>query len=105
MNTTPQKFYPNSATLFTEKNKKNPRGPDITGTLMLGQDLAEYIADQLDAGNQEITLDLSGWKKVSRAGNKFLSVSVKKPFKAQPSPNSKSASKPTKSGFDEDEPF
>ncbi len=77
---TTTKFFPNSATLFTQKDKKSEKSPDLTGNIMLGPDLVTYIIEQHDSGNFEITLDLAAWKKVSAGGNKFLSGSIKKPF-------------------------
>lgn len=75
-----RKFYPNSGALFTVKEKKSDKAPDVSGNLCMGSDTVAYIIEEYNAGNNEITLDLSGWKKVSTSGNKFLSVSVKKPF-------------------------
>lgn len=76
----PSKFYPNSGALFTVKDKKSDKAPDLSGNLCLGTDTVDYIIEQYNAGNPEITLDLSSWKKVSQGGNKFLSISVRKPF-------------------------
>ena len=75
-----KKWFANGGALFTVKDKKNEKGPDLTGTLDLGDDTVAYIMAQHAAGNREISLDLSAWKKVAGTGTKFLSVSVKKPF-------------------------
>lgn len=75
-----KKFYPNGGALFAVKDKKSDKAPDLTGNLAIGVDTVAYILEQANAGNAEITLDLSAWKKVSGSGSKFLSVSIKQPF-------------------------
>lgn len=87
-----KKFFANSGALFSVANKKSDKAPDLTGDIALGSDVVRYIIEQQRAGNQEITLDLSAWKKVSRSGSKFLSVKIglpyKKPATAQPAQQS-----------------
>lgn len=92
------KFYPNSATLFPVKEKRSEKGPDLSGRVELGPDLVDYIIRQSKAGNSEIVLDISGWKKVSRAGSKFISCQVKEPYK----PKDGAAPK-KKTSFDDDD--
>lgn len=70
--------YPNSG--FFCPRKAEGKQPNYTGTINIGEDLAHYINQQFKAG-EEIVLDLAGWTKESAKGPKYISVSIKKPFK------------------------
>ena len=62
--------YLNSGTLFAAKVKKNPKAPDYYGDLLI--DLSAF---QVVDG--KIKVALAGWKKTSKNGKQFLSVSAK----------------------------
>jgi uncharacterized protein (DUF736 family) len=66
----------NSGTLFPAEDKKTEKSPDFTGKLNV--EGKEYR--------------ISGWKKTSKAGKKFLSLSVSEP-QSQGSNQSKPAVK------------
>lgn len=51
----------NSGAMFLEDDKKNPKWPDFNGSIDV--DGVEYW--------------ISGWKKTSQSGKKFISLSVK----------------------------
>jgi hypothetical protein len=70
--------YPNSG--FLVPRKAEGKQPTCTGTINIGEDLAHYINQQFKAG-EEIILDLAGWTKESAKGSKYISVSIKKPYK------------------------
>ena len=94
-----KKFFGNGGALFTVKQKKSDRGPDLTGSVDLGEDTVKYIVEQFENGNTDITLDLSVWKKVARTGTKFLSLKVREPFKKTDAP-----ARPAKAAsFDDDD--
>jgi hypothetical protein len=97
-----KRFYANSGMLFPAKSAKNPKAPDVTGSLDLGVDIIGYIVTEYNAG-REVSLDLSGWKKVSRNGSKFISLKVREPYKKEGAPMQKTTTPVAKSAADEDD--
>lgn len=66
--------------LFKNNKKTSDRHPDLTGFVELNQEAAQSIMDQLNRGVQYPKLEISAWTKVSQKGNKFISMSAKKPW-------------------------
>ena len=62
--------YLNSGALFANAVKKNPKAPDYYGDLLI--DLSAF-----QAVDGKIKVALAGWKKVSKNGKTFLSISAK----------------------------
>lgn len=60
----------NRGVFFREKEKKNPKGPDYRGKLNV--EGKEY--------------EIAGWIRESKAGNKFMSLSVQEPRQKQEKP-------------------
>lgn len=60
----------NSGVLFRETEKKNPKAPDYKGKL------------NVDGR----PLEVAGWIRESKAGNKFLSIKVQEPRQKQEKP-------------------
>jgi hypothetical protein len=60
---------PNSGVLFAGKVKTNPKAPDYSGTFTLDMRSVE-VEDNM------VTFKISGWKRVSKNGNTFLSLAV-----------------------------
>ena len=72
--------YPNSG--FLLPRKAEGKQPNCTGTINIGEDLVDYINKKYKEGG-EIILDLAGWTRKSEKGDKYLSVSIKKPYVKQ----------------------
>ena len=68
------KQRPNSGSMFINRDKQEDKHPDFTGRLLIGPDLLELV----QAGEE---LQISGWKKQTKGGQTFLSLSVKKVFR------------------------
>lgn len=66
------KPYPDSGKLQATKVKKNEKSADYFGDIAI--DLSNMTAVQVIDGLH--LFKLSGWKKVSKAGNTYLSLSV-----------------------------
>ena len=60
---------PNTGSLFHQKVKKNPKGPDYTGELLID-------IDTLEVKNGKAKVRLAGWKKTSEKGSTYLSLNV-----------------------------
>lgn len=63
------KNQPNSGILFASKVKTNPKAPDYKGSFTIDMRSVEIE-------NNMLTFKLSGWKRVSKAGNTFLSLAL-----------------------------
>lgn len=63
---------PNSGSLFFNQKKSSDKAPDFTGTLTIGEELAELL--RRSPGS--VQFRLAGWKKVTSTGNNWLSISV-----------------------------
>ena len=71
---------PNTGVLFSVKAKTHPKSPDYTGNI-----LVEVSTLKVNNGLAEIRI--AGWKKLSKTGSTFLSLSVdnyQKPGESKP---------------------
>ena len=64
----------NSGSLFTNGRKERETHPDFTGRLKIGDDLLEAIRN----GDE---LQLSGWKKQTKNGQSWVSLSIGKVYR------------------------
>ena len=74
--------YPNSGALFKNARKTSDKHPDMTGNIELGEDLLRELLALAKAG-KPIKVDVSAWSKATKAGDKFLSLQVKKAWERQ----------------------
>ena len=79
----------NRGVLFVNREKKNEKSPDFSGSLDVGG--VQYF--------------LSAWKKVSKKGGSFLSVSVNKKGEIEQKPVQIRGKDPDPFGFDDEVPF
>jgi len=66
--------------LFKNNRKERDTHPDLQGNIELSQEAVQSVIEQMNRGVKYPKLDLSGWSKVSGKGNKFISLSAKKPW-------------------------
>jgi hypothetical protein len=66
--------------LFKNNRKERDSHPDLQGNIELSEEAVQSVLDQMKSGVKYPKLDLSGWTKVSGKGNKFISLSAKKPW-------------------------
>lgn len=66
--------------LFKNNRKERDTHPDLTGFVELTEELVRAINDQAADGVKYPKIEISGWSKVSGKGNKFISLSAKKPW-------------------------
>ena len=78
--------YPPGGVLFQNRRKMQQNHPDMTGTLEISGELLSELVRSADSG-QPIKMDLSAWTKVDKNGNKFLSLTAKKPYVPQQQSN------------------
>ena len=78
--------------LFKNAKKQRDNQPDLQGNIELSQEAVQSVMDQVKSGVKYPKLDLSGWTKVSSKGNKFISLSAKKPWEGGNSGGSRGGS-------------
>lgn len=87
----------NRGFLFPVKEKKSEKAPNMTGKIFITPDLA----------GREV--EIAGWTQVSKAGNKYISLSVKEPYVPQEAVQQQPAYQPAQAeplpDFDDDLPF
>ncbi len=72
----------NRGALFANTRKTKPNQPDFTGNVVLSQELILHATREIAAG-REPKLALSAWNKTAGNGNRFLSLSLDKPYDPQ----------------------
>jgi uncharacterized protein (DUF736 family) len=60
--------------LFKSKNKVNDKAPDYSGSVDVDEDLVSLV----QAGHEK--LQISGWLKTAKSGNKYISIRVSAPY-------------------------
>lgn len=79
--------YPDSGSIFAKE--EDGKRPTWSGAVAISDTLATWIANQYKAG-EDVYIELSGWDKRSKNGNKFISLKIAKPFvKSASAPQSK----------------
>jgi hypothetical protein len=74
--------YPPGGVLFQNRRKTQQNHPDMTGSLEISGDLLTELVNAANNG-QPIKMDISAWTKSDKNGNKFLSLTARKPFVPQ----------------------
>lgn len=66
--------YPNKGSLFPSTVRKSDKSPDFFGSIKVDR---SYLRDLMDKHTEDlIEIKLSGWKRESKTGNRFLSLAV-----------------------------
>ena len=84
--------YLNTGGLFVSTVRKTEKSPDYFGSIKVDRNYLKFLMEQHD--NDGIEIKLGGWKRESKTGNRFISLSVDTYVK-------KEESKPTESPKDE----
>jgi len=88
--------YPNTGALWPNKYKKTDKHPDLRGAISIERAILKEL---LSSGEDEIKINLSGWKRETRNGDEFLSLAFDAYKKEE---ETKAKPKPAE---DEDMPF
>lgn len=67
--------YPNSGGLFTTKQKRNDRSPDMYGDIKIEKDLILSMLEKAE-GEEFITIKLDAWLKKDKNDNRMVSLKV-----------------------------
>ena len=67
----------NCGALFVNEKRSNPNAPDFRGDLYLDR---AFLKARLDNSEELIKIQVSAWKKESKTGTKFLSLSASEPY-------------------------
>lgn len=73
--------YDNSNSGVMFKNTKKTDGskqPDYNGSVVIGNDLLGYIAEEIGSG-REARLEFAGWIRASAKGTSFVSMKLNQP--------------------------
>lgn len=65
--------YPNSGSLFPSTIRKSDKSPDFFGSIKLDP---AYLKDLMSKSDGLVEVKLSGWKRESKTGNRFVSIAV-----------------------------
>jgi len=66
--------YLNTGGLFVSTVRKTEKSPDYFGSIKVDRTYLKFLMEQSDADGIEIKL--GGWKRESKTGNRFISLSV-----------------------------
>jgi len=66
---------PNSGNIFTNRKKEKDTHPDVQGDMVMGADLVAELARLVNAG-KPAKFRVAGWKKTTKSGDKFISLSI-----------------------------
>jgi hypothetical protein len=91
--------------LFVNNRKERDSHPDYRGRMAVDREIIDSLVDQLSSGVEYPAVELSGWKKVSVKGTKFLSISPKKPFVKDSGDSPRAKQAPASDAFDDEIPF
>ena len=65
---------PNTGSMFLSKNKKHEKAPDFYGSISIDKDLLIELVKNRTSELIEIKLD--AWKKTTKNGDPWLSISI-----------------------------
>ena len=92
--------------MFSNDRKTSDKQPDYKGDLRLDSDSVRSVIAQHESGVEFPKLDISGWKKTSGKGTRFLSIASSKPWeKDGASAPSHQRSNPPSEDFGDEVPF
>jgi hypothetical protein len=66
--------YLNTGGLFVSTIRNTEKSPDYFGSIKVDRTYLKFLMEQSDADGVEIKL--GGWKRESKTGNRFISLSV-----------------------------
>jgi hypothetical protein len=71
--------YPNSGALFPVKQKRSDNSPDMTGNILIADDVLDYILREAEKGD-DVKMELSAWIRTGRNNNTFTSIKINIPY-------------------------
>jgi hypothetical protein len=74
-----QQRFPNSGALFPLQNRRSDNSPDMTGNILIADEVLDYIVREAQNGN-EVQLDMSAWQRISRNNTNFTSLKINIPY-------------------------
>ena len=83
--------FPNTGSLFSSTVRKSPKSPDFWGGVAVDRAYLKHLLEQ--TAEDHVVIKLSGWKKESKTGNRFLSLAVDTYVKPEGAPVPKSQEK------------
>jgi hypothetical protein len=83
--------YPNKGSLFPATVRKSDKSPDFFGSVKVDR---SYLRDLMEKHDEDlIEIKLSGWKRESKTGTRFVSLAIDTFVKTDAAPAPKSQEK------------
>ena len=83
--------FPNSGAVFG-RDKTSDKSPDLGGNFSIDNEVLDYVLACAER-NEKVTLEISAWRKQSRSGNNYMSITVNIPYKVR-NPNAQFRNQP-----------
>ena len=64
--------YPNQGTMWHNAEKKHPKAPDFSGSMLFEKDFLQHLIDQSNNGEVELKLDIWKGKVNTRNGERSV---------------------------------
>lgn len=77
----PRQEFPNSGALFG-RDKTSDKSPDLGGNFSIDNEVLDYVVACMERG-EKVALEISAWRKQSRSGNNYMSITVNIPYKVR----------------------
>jgi uncharacterized protein (DUF736 family) len=74
------KPYPNTGSLTKNQRKTEDKHPDLRGDIHVTRDLLQVLMKE---EGELVQISISAWTKMSKAGNKYLSLQASAPYKKE----------------------
>jgi hypothetical protein len=74
-----QQRFPNNGGLFPVNDKRSDNSPDMSGTILIADDVLDYIVREAQNGN-EVLMELKGWRRISRNNTNYESIAINIPY-------------------------
>lgn len=74
------KPYPNTGSLTKNQRKTEDKHPDLRGDIHVTRELLQVLMKE---EGELVQISISAWTKMSKAGNKYLSLQASAPYKKE----------------------
>ena len=76
------KSFPNSGSMHV-RQKRSDKAPDMGGDFTIENEVLAYIVQMAQQGARSVSLEISGWNRMGRNNQHFMSISVNTPYEVR----------------------